>query len=47
VTSFSEYAPASNPTTGKKDIVWLALDEDRPLFAFAGIWTPWSGARAT
>jgi len=47
VSSFSEYAPAPNPTTGKKDIVWFALDEDRPLFAFAGIWTAWSGTRGT
>jgi putative SOS response-associated peptidase YedK len=47
VTSFSEYAPEPNPATGKKDIVWFALDRDRPLFAFAGIWTPWTGARGT
>lgn len=24
---------------------WFALDEDRPLFAFAGIWRPWTGER--
>ena len=24
---------------------WFALDEDRPLFAFAGLWTPWRGVR--
>jgi putative SOS response-associated peptidase YedK len=47
VTSFSEYAPEKNPATGKKDIVWFALDDSRPLFAFAGIWTPWTGARGT
>jgi putative SOS response-associated peptidase YedK len=47
VSSFSEYAPEANPVTGKKDIVWFALDHDRPLFAFAGIWTPWSGKRGT
>jgi putative SOS response-associated peptidase YedK len=23
----------------------LALSEDRPLFAFAGLWTPWHGVR--
>lgn len=23
------------------------LNEDRPLAAFAGIWTPWTGARGT
>lgn len=47
VSSFSEYAPTANPATGKKDIVWFALDEDRPLFAFAGIWTAWTGTRGT
>lgn len=47
VTSFSEYAPEPNPATGKKDIVWFAPDDSRPLFAFAGIWTPWTGARGT
>jgi putative SOS response-associated peptidase YedK len=47
VTSFSEYAPEPDPATGKKDIVWFALDRDRPLFAFAGIWTPWTGTRGT
>ena len=39
VNSFAEYAPEPNPETKKKDVVWFALDEDRPLFAFAGIWT--------
>jgi putative SOS response-associated peptidase YedK len=34
--SFAEYAPEPNPET-KKDVVWFALNEDRPLFAFAGI----------
>jgi putative SOS response-associated peptidase YedK len=24
---------------------WFALDDDRPLFAFAGIWTAWHGRR--
>lgn len=46
-TSFSEYAPAPNPATGRKDIVWFALDTDRPLACFAGIWTPFTGARGT
>ena len=32
---------------GKKDVVWISLNEDRPLAAFAGIWTPWTGARGT
>jgi putative SOS response-associated peptidase YedK len=45
--SFSEYAPGVNPATGKKDAVWFALNEDRPLFAFAGIWTEFEGDRGT
>jgi len=27
--------------------VWFALNEDRPLFAFAGIWTLFKGDRGT
>jgi putative SOS response-associated peptidase YedK len=27
--------------------VWFALDENRPLFAFAGIWTTFNGDRGT
>ena len=46
-TSFSEYAPEKNPNTGKKDIVWFAIDDSRPLFAFAGIWTEYAGERGT
>jgi putative SOS response-associated peptidase YedK len=45
--SFSEYAPEPNPETKKKDVVWFALNEDRPLFAFAGIWTEFKGDRGT
>src|SRR5258705_7014459 len=37
--SFAEYAPEPNPETKKNDVVWFALNEDRPLFAFAGMWT--------
>ena len=44
--SFSEYAPEPNPLT-KKDVVWFALNEDRPLFAFAGIWSEFKGDRGT
>lgn len=33
--SFAEYAPEPNLETKKKDVVWFALNEDRPLFAFA------------
>jgi putative SOS response-associated peptidase YedK len=45
--SFSEYALEPNPVTKKKDVVWFALDESRPLFAFAGIWTEFRGDRGT
>jgi putative SOS response-associated peptidase YedK len=42
-TAFCEYAdgkPRKIPT-------WFATAEDRPLFAFAGLWTPWRGVRGT
>ncbi|MBC9876374.1 SOS response-associated peptidase [Bradyrhizobium sp. INPA01-394B] len=45
--SFAEYAPEPNPETKKKDVVWFALAEARPLFAFAGIWTTFNGDRGT
>jgi putative SOS response-associated peptidase YedK len=45
--SFAEYAPEPNPETKKKDVVWFALNEDRPLCAFAGIWTEFKGDRGT
>src|ERR1700754_1969403 len=57
--SFSEYNDKPNPASlknadgskhamaGKKDVVWFALDKSRPLFAFAGVWTEWTGARGT
>lgn len=44
--SFAEYAPEPNPQTKKKDVVWFALNEDRPLFAFAGIWTEFRATAA-
>ncbi len=40
-TSFCEYAD----TKPRKTPIWFALSEDRPLFAFAGVWTPWHGLR--
>jgi putative SOS response-associated peptidase YedK len=45
--SFAEYAPEPNPETKKKDVVWFALSEDRPIFAFAGISTKYEGIRGT
>lgn len=41
VTSFCEWAD----TKPRKTPTWFALDESRPVFAFAGIWTSWSGTR--
>jgi hypothetical protein len=34
--SFAEYAPEPNPET-KKDVFWIALNEDRPLFSIGGL----------
>src|SRR6516165_8998796 len=45
--SFAEYAPEPNPETKKRDVVWFALDESRPLFGFAGVWTKFRGDRGT
>jgi putative SOS response-associated peptidase YedK len=45
--SFAEFAPEPNPETKNKDVVWFALNEDRPLFAFSGIWTTFNGDRGT
>jgi hypothetical protein len=37
---------ASNADTKpRKTPIWFALAEDRPLFAFAGLWTRWRGVR--
>jgi putative SOS response-associated peptidase YedK len=43
--SFAEYALEPNPETRKKNVVWFALNEDRPLFAFAAIWKTFNGDR--
>src|ERR1700694_6025212 len=45
--SFAEYAAEPNPQTKKKDVVWFALNDDRPPFAFAGIWSEFNGDRGT
>jgi SOS response associated peptidase (SRAP) len=42
-TSFSEY----KDTKPRKTPVRFALNKDRPLAAFAGIWRPWTGVRGT
>jgi putative SOS response-associated peptidase YedK len=41
--SFCEYAD----TKPRKTPTWFALNEDRPLAFFAGIWTTWHGKRGT
>lgn len=40
-TAFSE----PDQVGGTLRPVWFALNEDRPLAFFAGLWTPWSGVR--
>jgi putative SOS response-associated peptidase YedK len=42
-TAFCEYAEAKP----RKIPTWFALSEERPLFAFAGLWTRWRGVRGT
>ena len=37
----------AEPRTKKKDVVWFALSDSRPLFAFAGMWTTFNGDRGT
>ncbi len=46
-TSFSEYHPSQRDERGRKCASWFALkgEEERPLFAFAGLWRPWTGER--
>jgi SOS response associated peptidase (SRAP) len=43
----AEYAPEPNPETKKKDVVWFAINDDRPLTCFAGIWAEFKGDRGT
>jgi putative SOS response-associated peptidase YedK len=44
---FNSFAPEPNPKTKRKDVVWFALNNDRPLIAFGGIWTTFNGDRGT
>ncbi len=46
-TAFSEYGQTRDPVTRRKPLCWFALDETRPLFVFAGIWTTWHGTRGS
>lgn len=45
VTSFAEPDPASKQNGGRTPNAWFALNGERPLFVFAGLWTPWHGKR--
>lgn len=42
-TTFCEW----EDTTPRKTKRWFALNEERPLTFFAGIWTPWKGERGS
>ena len=47
-TSFAEPSPTAgdkDPATGIQRNFWFALDETKPLFFFAGLWTRWHGIR--
>ena len=44
-TSFSEYGSLRDPETGKLPLYWFGLNQSRPLFFMAGIWTGWHGVR--
>lgn len=41
-TSFCEWTDKA-----PKVAHWFALNDERPVFAFAGIWRPWTGTRGT
>ena len=43
MSSFCEYAGTKPAKTPK----WFAIDDTRPLVAFAGVWTEWNGIRGT
>ena len=43
-TSFAEPSPTKD-ASGRAPNVWFAINEDRPVAVFAGIWTRWHGVR--
>lgn len=48
VTSFAEPSPTpgdKDRETGIQRNYWFALNDDRPLFFFAGLWTAWHSMR--
>ncbi len=46
-TALRNMRRSRTPRPKKKDVVWFALNEDRPLFAFGGLWTEFKGDRGT
>ena len=46
-TSFCEPSTLPDPATGRKVWTWFALNDERPLFLFAGVWCDWRGVRGT
>ena len=43
-TSFSEYGIVRRPD-GKLPLHWFGINETKPLFVFAGMWTSWTSVR--
>lgn len=45
VVPFNSFSQNARDPDGKIEPVWFALDESRPLGAFAGFWTRWTATR--
>jgi putative SOS response-associated peptidase YedK len=45
VVPFTSFAENEVLPDGTRPTVWFALDEERPLACFAGIWTRWTSVR--
>ena len=45
VPEYAEPDAASKKDGERTPNAWFAVGEDRPLFFFAGIWTPWTSVR--
>ncbi|MEW9304588.1 SOS response-associated peptidase [Labrys neptuniae] len=44
-TAFSEYSDSEKNEKGGKALKWFALNDNKPLAVFAGIWTNWTSVR--
>jgi putative SOS response-associated peptidase YedK len=44
-TAFSEYSDSEKNEKGGKALKWFALNDNKPLAVFAGIWTNWTAVR--